>query len=237
VTKTDYPKQFLAALKEIADPGRVPEVTRYFHPDPNAGSNDNKILGVSIGKIFPIAKKFVDMPLAGVEKLLDSPYYEVRMGAVSIMDFQARNKRITPEQRKELFDLYIRRHDRINNWDLVDRGAPHVVGGYLADKPRDVLYKLARSKNPWERRTAIVSTWYFIRANDVDDTFAIAEILVKDKHELVQKGVGSWLREAGKRDQKQLLRFLDQHAESMPRTMLRYAVEKLPAAQRAKFLG
>lgn len=236
MTKTNYPKQFLAALNELADPSKVDEVTRYFHPDPNAGSNDNKILGVSIGKIFPIAKKFVDMPLADVEKLLDSPYYEVRLGAVSIMDFQARDKKITPEQRKALFDLYIRRHDRINNWDLVDRAAPHVVGGYLADKPRKLLYKLARSKNPWERRTAIVSTWYFIRANDVDDTFAIAELLVKDKHELVQKGVGSWLREAGKRDQKQLVSFLDKYAGSMSRTMLRYAVEKLPAAQRAKFL-
>jgi 3-methyladenine DNA glycosylase AlkD len=236
-TKTDYPKQFVAALKELADPARVDKVTRYFHPDPNAGSSDNKILGVSIGKIFPIAKKFAGMPLADVEKLLDSPYYEVRMGAVRIMDFQARAKRITPEQRKDLYDLYIRRHDRINNWDLVDRAAPHVVGGYLADKPRNVLYKLARSSNPWERRTAIVSTWYFIRAGEVDDTFAIAEILMKDKHELVQKGVGSWLREAGKRDQKQLLRLLDKHAGSMPRTMLRYAVEKLPTAQRAKFLG
>jgi 3-methyladenine DNA glycosylase AlkD len=237
VTKTNYQKQFVDALKEIADPARVAEVTRYFHPDPNAGSNDNKILGVSIGKIFPVAKKFVDMPLADVEKLLDNPYYEVRMGAVSIMDFQARKKKITPEQRKALYDLYLRRHDRINNWDLVDRAAPHVVGAYLADKPRDALYKLARSRNPWERRTAIVSTWYFIRANDVDDTFRIAEILVNDKHELVQKGVGSWLREAGKRDQKQLVRFLEKHAGSMPRTMLRYAVEKLPAAQRTKFLG
>lgn len=230
-------KQFLAALKEIADPARVGEVARYFHPDPNAGSSDNKILGVSIGKIFPVAKKFVGMPLADVEKLLDSPYYEVRLGAVSIMDFQARDQKITPAQRKALFDLYLRRHDRINNWDLVDRAAPHVVGAYLADKPRDVLYTLARSRNPWERRTAIVSTWYFIRVDDVDDTFQIAEILVNDKHELVQKGVGSWLREAGKRDEQQLVRFLEQHAGSMPRTMLRYAVEKLPLPQRAKFLG
>ena len=234
---SNYPKQFLAALKEIADPARVEEVTRYFHPDPNAGSNDNKILGVSPGKIFPVAKKFVDMPLADVEKLLESTYYEVRLGAVSIMDFQARNKKITPEQRKALYDLYLRRHDRINNWDLVDRAAPWVVGAYLADKPRKVLYKLARSRNPWERRTAIVSTWYFIRANDVDDTFGIAEILVNDKHELVQKGVGSWLREAGKRDQKQLVSFLEKHAATMPRTILRYAVEKLPAVQRKKFLG
>lgn len=192
-------KQFVAALKEIADPAAVAGVARYFHIDPNGHSSDNKIFGVSIGKIFPIAKKFTDMPLGDVEKLLDNRFYEVRMGAVSIMDFQARDKKITPEQRKALFDLYIRRHDRINNWDLVDRAAPYVVGGYLADKPRKILYKLARSRNPWERRTAIVSTYYFIRSGDVDDTFKIAEILANDKHELVRKAVRSWTREARKR--------------------------------------
>ncbi len=192
-------KQFVAALKEIADPAAVLGVARYFHADPNGHSSDNKILGVSIGKIFPIAKKFSDMSLADVEKLLDNRFYEVRMGGVSIMDFQARNKRITPEHRKALFDLYIRRHDRINNWDLVDRAAPYVVGGYLADKPREILYKLARSKNPWERRTAIVSTYYFIRAGDTEDTFRIAEILANDKHELVKKAVRSWTRYADKR--------------------------------------
>ena len=230
-------KKFLAALKAIADPARVADVSRFFHPDPNAGSSDNKTLGVSPGKVFPVAKQFVEMSLAEVEKLLDSRYYEVRLGAVSIMDFQARNKRTTPEQRKALFDLYLRRHDRINNWDLVDRAAPHVVGGYLADKPRDVLYQLARSRNPWERRTAIVSTYYFIRSGEIEDTFAIAEILVNDKHELVQKAVGSWIREAGKKDQKRLVQFLTRHSATMPRTILRYAVEKLPPAQRAKFLS
>lgn len=177
------------------------------------------------------------MSLADVETLLDSRYYEVRLGAVSIMDFQARSKRTTPEQRQALFELYIRRHDRINNWDLVDRAAPHVVGGYLADKPREVLYRLSRSRNPWERRTAIVSTYFFIRQGDVEDTFAIAEILVNDRHELVQKAVGSWIREAGKKDQKRLVQFLTRHSATMPRTILRYAVEKLPPAQRAKFLG
>lgn len=237
MTKTNNHKQFLTALKAIADPARVKEVSRFFHPDLNAGSNDNKVLGVSIGRIFPIAKQFTAMPLADIERLLDSSYYEVRMGAVSIMDFQARDKKTSPEQRKELFDLYLRRHERINNWDLVDRAAPHVVGGYLADKSRDVLYRLARSRNPWERRTAIVATYYFIRSGEVDDTFGIAEILVNDKHELVQKALGSWLREAGKKDQKRLVRFLEKYAGSMPRTALRYAVEKLPAAQRAKFLG
>lgn len=229
-------KQFLAALKQLAEPGAVAEVSRFFWVDPNANSSDNKVLGVRFGKIFQLAKQFIEMPLTAVERLLDSPYYEARMGAVSIMDFQARSKRKTPEQHKALFDLYLRRHDRINNWDLVDRAAPYVVGGYLADKPRDPLYRLARSKNPWERRTAIVSTYYFIRSGDVEDTFRVAEILRSDHHELVQKAVGSWLREAGKKDQKRLLQFLEAHSSSLPRTALRYAVEKLPATRRAKFL-
>lgn len=233
---TDH-KKFVAALKKIASAVTVKDISRFFRIDPNADSSDNKFLGVSFGKIFPVAKQFIDMPLSEIEVLLESPYYEVRMGAVSIMDFQAREKKVTPAKRKALFDLYIRRHDRINNWDLVDRAAPFVVGGYLADKPRRILYKLARSRNPWERRTAIVSTYYFIRAGEVDETFAIAEILRKDEHDLVQKAVGSWIREAGKKDQEQLVRFLERHSASLPRTMLRYAVEKLPAAQKAKFLS
>jgi 3-methyladenine DNA glycosylase AlkD len=153
------------------------------------------------------------------------------------MDFQARAKTTTPAHRKALYDLYLRRHDRIDNWDLVDRAAPHVVGGYLADRPRGVLDKLARSKNPWERRTAIVSTYYFIRAGDVADTFRIGGILAKDPHELVQKAAGSWLREAGKKDQAALLGFLDRHAKTMPRTMLRYATEKLNTQLRGQYLA
>src|SRR5437667_2210698 len=172
-----------------------------------------------------------------IEKLLESPIHEGRAGAVSIMDAQARSRKTSAERRKELFDLYLRRHDRINNWDMVDRAAPYVVGGYLADKPRDLLYKLARSANPWERRTAIVSTYFFIRQGDTEDTFRIAELLVHDEHELVQKAVGSWVREAGKRDPKRLLRFLNVHIATMPRTTLRYAVEKLAPAVRAKYLS
>ena len=229
-------KQFIAALKTHADAGTVAKVSRFFRADPHASSADNKILGVNFGDVFRVAKQFADMPLAEIERLLDNRYFEVRMGAVSIMDFQARGKRVTPEQRKALYDLYMRRHDRINNWDLVDRAAPFVVGGYLADKPRGVLDALARSKNPWERRTAIVSTYYFIRKGEVDDTFRIAEVLVRDEHDLVQKAVGSWLREAGKKDQTRLVAFLKKHAATMPRTMLRYAVEKLPARQRAAFV-
>lgn len=227
----------VAALKKVAHPAAVKEVSRFFRVDPDADSSDNKFLGVSFGKIFPIAKQFADLPIEEIEKLLENPNYEVRMGGVSVMDFQARAKKTTPEQRKSLFDLYVRRHDRINNWDLVDRAAPYVVGGYLADRPRKILYKLARSRNPWKRRTAIVSTYFFIRGGELDDTFAIAEILQKDKHDLVQKAVGSWIREAGKKDQKKLLSFLEKHSASMPSTMLRYAVERLPAAQKSKFLS
>lgn len=229
--------QFEKALRKIASPAAVAGVTRYFHVDANSRSRSNKILGVNIGKIFPVAKKYTGMPLADVERLLESPYYEMRMGAAAIMDFQARVKGITPEHRKALYSLYIERHDRINNWDLVDRAAPYVVGGYLIDKPRTPLTKLAKSANPWERRTAIVSTYFFIRAGETEETFRIAELLVKDKHELVQKAVGSWIREAGKKDPRRLLAFLNRHAATMPRTMLRYAVEKLSAAQRAKYLA
>ena len=190
-----------------------------------------------MGKIFALAKEFVDMPPVEIEKLLESARHEMRVGAVSIMDWKVRARKTSEVERKALFDLYIRRHDRIDTWDLVDRSAPYVVGGYLASKPRKILYKLARSVNPHERRTAIVSTYFFIRQDDLDDTFAIAEILVNDKEEVVQKAVGSWVREAGKRDPQRLLKFLDKNAATMPRTILRYAIEKLTKVQREHYQG
>jgi 3-methyladenine DNA glycosylase AlkD len=193
--------------------------------------------GIAMRKIFTLAKEFIDMPLAEIEKLLGSKVHAMRVGAVSIMDWKARAKATSEAERKHLFDLYIRRHDRIDTWDLVDRSAPYVVGGYLAGKPRKILYKLARSTNPCERRTAIVSTYFFIRQNDLDDTFGIAEILVNDKEEIVRKAVGSWVREAGKRDPKRLIEFLEKHAATMPRTILRYAIEKLSKVQREHYLG
>ncbi len=193
-------------------------------------------LGIAHKVVFELAKTFSDMPIDQIDALLSSHFYEARMGAVSIMDFQARRKRISAEMRQELFHLYISRHDRLNNWGFVDRAAPYVVGGYLYDKPRDILYQLAQSEDVWERRTAIVSTYFFIRQNDLDDTFAIAEILVNDAHDLINKAVGSWIREAGKRDEARLLQFLDRHAATMPRVTLRYAVEKLDKAVRAQYM-
>jgi 3-methyladenine DNA glycosylase AlkD len=146
------------------------------------------------------------------------------------MDFQARAKATTAERRRALFDLYLRRRDRIDTWDLVDRSAIWVVGDYLRDKPRDILYELARSDRPMERRTAILSTFAFIRRGDLDDTYRIAEMLVGDDEDLVHKAVGWMLRETGKKDEPRLLAFLDRHAALMPRVMLRHSIEKLDRA-------
>lgn len=177
------------------------------------------------------------MPLDEVEKLLESSIHEVRVGAVSIMDFQARSRKTPEGRRKELFDLYIRRHDRINTWDLVDRSAPYVVGSYLFDKKRDMLYKLARSKKMPERRTAIVSTLYFIGKGDVDDAFKLAEILLYDKEDLIHKANGWALRFAGDKDRRRLTQFLEKYAASMPRTTLRYALEHFDKKQRDLFMS
>lgn len=197
----------------------------------------DQFVGVPMRDVFALAKEFMDMPPDEIENLLESPIHEVRAGAVSIMDWQARSKKTPESRRKELFDLYLRRHDRINDWDLVDRSAPYVIGGYLFDKSRVILYKLARSKNLWERRTAIVSTYYFIRQGDLDDTFKIAEILAHDEEDLIQKAVGGWIREAGKKDPQKLLGFLDKYAATMPRTALRYAVEHLDQERREHYMG
>ena len=186
--------------------------------------------------IFALAKRYIDMTPVEIGILLDRPEHEARIGAVSIMDFQARRASTSTQRRRELYELYIRRHDRIDNWDLVDRSAPHVVGGYLSDKPRGQLYTLARSDSQWERRTAIVATYYFIRQGDLDDTFAIAEILISDEADLVRKAVGGWIREAGKRDRDRLLAFLNRHAATMPRTTLRYAIEHLTPDEKRRYM-
>ena len=225
-------KQFLEELTSLQSKKELENVQRFFRDE----GKESKFLGVRMADIFALAKKYMQLPIVEIEKLLKSKYYEARMGAVSIMDFQARDKKTTTDRKKELYDLYIARHDCIDNWDMVDRSAPYVVGGYLADKPRKILYKLAKSKNVWERRTAIVATYYFIRQDDVDDTYKIAAILIHDPHDLIQKAVGSWIREAGKRDKKKLLSFLEMYAATMPRTTLRYAVEKLDAKTKEHYL-
>ena len=230
-------RQFVERLKAHRSRAELEKIQRYFRSGKGDYGEGDEFIGVRMGQVFALAKEFIEMQPGEIEKLLESPIHEVRAGAVSIMDWQARNRKTPESRRKELFDLYMRRHDRINNWDLVDRSAPYVVGGYLFDKSRNMLYKLARSKNMWERRTAIVSTYYFVRAGDVADTFKIAEMLLNDDQDLIHKAAGGWLREAGKKDHAKLLRFLDKHAATMPRTMLRYALEKLDKEQRSHYLS
>ena len=230
-------ERFVERLEAHRSPEQREKYRRYFKLGEGEYGEGDEFVGVPMGRVFALAKEFVGMPPDEIEELLESPIHEVRAGGLSIMDKQARRKRTPEGRRKELFDLYVRRTDRINNWDLVDVACPYVVGGYLSDKPRDVLYELARSENMWERRTAIVATSYFIRQGDVDDTFLIAEALLDDREDLIHKAAGGWLRAAGKKDRGRLRTFLDAHAATMPRTMLRYAIEHLEEDERKHYLG
>ncbi|GEN70513.1 DNA alkylation repair protein [Chryseobacterium lathyri] len=223
--------QFIEKLSTFRNEKEIDKVEKFFKG--NDGST--KHFGVKFGDVFKTAEEFSALPLKEINKLLDNDFYEVRMGAVSIMSFQAGNKKTSEEKKKELFDLYLQRHDRLNNWDFVDRGARNIIGNYLIDKSRNILYQLAESENPWERRTAVVSTHAFIRKNDVEDTFKIAEILVHDPHELVNKAVGSWIREAGKKNPKRLYDFLDQYAKAMPAVTFSYAIEKLDPEMKEQY--
>lgn len=224
-------RDFVARLRVLA-PGNGKDRSRA--PQKRAGREGDAVLGLRMGQVFDLAKEFVEMTPPEIEKLLDTPIREARVGALSIMDKQARRASTPEGRRKELFELYLRRMDRIDAWDLVDLGAPHVVGRYLFDKPRRTLDRLARSRDPWERRTAIVSTLYFVRKGDVANTFRLAERLLDDEHEAVQKATGGLLREAGKKDRQQLLRFLDRHAAAMAPVTLTFATEHLDKAERAR---
>jgi 3-methyladenine DNA glycosylase AlkD len=224
-------KEFITRLREL---GTAEQAARYAR-SLSSGDHD-EFVGVRMGDVFALAKEFIEMSPTEIERLLESPIHEARVGALSVMDKQARRKRTTEEHREQLFELYMRRSDRIDNWDLVDVAAPQVIGRHLVDRPRDVIYQLARSDNPWERRTAIVSTLYLIRQGDATDAFGIAELLAGDEHKFVQLPTGSVLREAGKVDRPALLRFLDRHAGELSRDALHNATEHLDAQQRTRYL-
>lgn len=219
-------QEFLNELKSMADKEKARDLASFFQPDAKETIKDIQI-GVGMGQVFSLANDYLNMPLEEIEKLLESPIHEARVGAASIMDGEARNPNLPKSRRKELFELYIRQHDRINAADIVDRAAPNVVGGFLFTQSRDVLFNLARSEDPWRRRTAIAATYYFIRQEELDDTFKIAEILVHDPDEMIQKAVGGFLREAGRENNQRLLDFLNRHAAEMPREMLKRSVEDL----------
>jgi hypothetical protein len=230
-------ERFSRELDQLRSAEELAKIQRYFKSGEGEYGEGDIFIGVRPGHIFDLAKLFLDMPPGELEALLESPIHEMRAGALSIMGKDAARKKTPEARRKSLFDLYLRRHDRINNWDLVDLAAPLVVGRHLIDKPREVLYALARSASLWERRTAIIATLYFQRQGQLDDSFAIAEILLGDDQDLIHKAAGGLLREGGKRDRPRLVDFLDLHAATMPRTLLRYAIEHLAPEDRAHYLG
>ncbi len=236
-TKKNAASEFIKRLKAHQSAAELKKIQRYFKSGEGEYGAGDKFMGVRMGQLFALAKEFKGMPIKEIEKLLESPIHEVRAGGISIMDKESRDKKITDARRKEFFELYMRRHDRINNWDLVDLGCLYMTGSYLFDKSHAILYKLARSKNIWERRTAILSTCYFIRQGDTTDTFKIAEILVKDKEDLIHKATGWMLRFAGAMDRKKLLSFLDKYAATMPRTLLRYSIEHFDKKQKEHYMG
>jgi 3-methyladenine DNA glycosylase AlkD len=228
-------RAFTERLLALQDDEELRKIQRYFKSGEGQYGHGDRFIGVRMGSIFALAKEFANLPPDELEKLLESDIHELRVGALSIMARQYPLKSTTDERRKELYDLYIRRHDRINNWDLVDLAAWHIVGPWLIDKPRGILRKLAKSANMWERRTAILATFSFIRRGEFDDTLEIATILLKDKEALIHKAVGWALRVLGDKDRATLEAFLDEHAAIMPRAMLSNAIEKFAPVDKARY--
>lgn len=227
----------IAALTERADEADAVQLARYFQATPGGYGAGDRFLGVRMTVTTPLARTLRGMPLAEIERLLESPWHEARMTALAIMSEEARRASTPDERVAEFAALYLRRHDRINNWDLVDNGCRYVLGRFLEHRSRDVLDTLARSESLWERRSAIVTTWYFIRRGESADVLRLAEVLRDDPEDLIQKAVGWMLRELGDVDRGALLGFLQEYAAVMPRTMLRYAIEKLDAEERSWFRG
>ncbi len=221
---------FLARLEAEASEEQRVAYRRYF-------PGDESFIGVRMGTVFALAKEFLAMALPEIEALLESPVHEARAGACSVMGKAATHRRVTPERHEGLVGLLLRRHDRIDDWDLVDLVAHQVLGTWLLERPRDPLVDLARSGFWPERRTAIVATAAFLRRGQVDDTLAIARLLARDEHPLVQKGAGWMLRVVSQVDLPALRALLDELAPEMPRPMLRAAIEKLDPEERRRHLA
>lgn len=215
-----------------------PEVARiqqgFFKTGPGQYGEGDVFLGIKVPVLRGLVKQQREVSLDTVQTLLDSKYHEERVFALlQLMQYYAR---AGDAGRHAAFDLYLANTQRINNWDLVDISAPHIVGKHLQDRSRKVLHKLAKSASLWERRIAIIATFHFIRRDDFTDTLQIARMLLDDGHDLMHKAVGWMLREVGKRDQKTLETFLQQHYPQLPRTALRYAIERFDPALRQQYL-
>lgn len=221
-------------LKKLVEPNQATKLQGYFKTGKGQYGEGDTFLGIKVPILRRVSKGFTNLKLKEVEKLLHSKIHEHRLVALFILTnkFYSGDR----DQKKEIFNLYIKNAKFVNNWDLVDLSAPKISGPYLLDKDRKILYKLAKSKNLWEKRIAIMSTCTFIINNDFMDTFNISEILLNDKHDLIHKAVGWMLREIGNKDIKEEEKFLDKYALRMPRTMLRYAIEKFPEKKRLYYL-
>jgi len=223
------------ALRELAD-SEISECSkRFFKTGPGEYGEGDQFLGIRVPKIREIARRFKELSLTKTEQLLHSKFHEERLCALIIL--VNRSKKADPKELENIYQLYLNNTVYINNWDLVDTSAEHIMGHYLADKDRGILYTLAKSNNLWKRRIAIMSTFHFIKNNNFDDALKIAKLLLNDKHDLIHKAVGWMLREVGNRNMEVEERFLDKHIENIPRTMVRYAIEKMPENKRQSYLS
>lgn len=223
-------------LNSLADSERAKLSQRFFKTGKGEYGEGTKFIGVDTGLKRKLAREYVSLPLLDVEKLLQDKIHDYRFTALVILDNKYKKCKRPSRLQKEIFELYIRNTKYINNWDLVDISAPNIVGKYLVDKNRKILYKFAKLKNLWEKRISIISTYAFIRENQFEDTLKIAEILLNDEHDLIHKAVGWMLREVGNRDRNIEEKFLKKYYKKMPRTMLRYAIEKFPEDLRILYL-
>lgn len=222
-------------LKRHANSEKAAFFPRFFRAGKGEYGEGDKFLGVTVPHCRAVAKLHRDLSLKDVTLLLASPWHEERLTALFILVDHYRKG--DDDIRAEVFACYWKNRARVNNWDLVDSSAPHIVGTHLMTRSRKPLHQLARARSLWDRRIAIIATQTFIRVGDLDETFALARVLLNDDHDLIHKAVGWMLREAGKKDPKRLEHFLDEHCTHMPRTMLRYAIEKLPPARRKFYLN
>ncbi len=222
-------------IAAAANPERAKSSVWFFKTGKGQYGEGDQFLGITVPAQRKIALRNRDLAHGAIEKLLSSKLHEHRFVALEILvaQFEAGS----PKEQSEIYRFYLAHTAGINNWDLVDTSAPYIVGQYLLNRPRAVLRKLAKSKNIWERRIAIVSTFAFIRAGQTEDTFAIAQMLLADEHDLIHKAVGWALREAGKTNADLLLGFLEAHYDRLPRTALRYAIERFAPEERKRFLA
>ncbi|MDY3853323.1 MAG: DNA alkylation repair protein [Prevotella sp.] len=207
---------------------------RFFKTGKGEYGEGDRFMGVSVPQVRLISKRNRDISLDEVEQLLASPWHEARQCALFILTLQY--QRAKAEERKTIVDFYLSHTDRINNWDLVDVSAHYILGDYLLSHSREILYRLAESPSLWENRIAMVSTYAFIRKGELDDTYTLATRMMHHPHDLMHKAIGWMLREAGKKDVERLTRYVKQYAGQMPRTMLRYAIEKLEDGLRQEIM-